>query len=93
MAEKSFPGGVMLVYGVAIGGAIARGSAAIEELVALRSHAQAIVDAQGDVASALTALTRKCQPRRTPAQNTSPHRPASASWCRSWVSRSRRPPS
>lgn len=59
MAEKSFPGGVMLVYGVAIGGAIARGNAALGELVALRSHAKAIVDAQGDLASALTALDKE----------------------------------
>jgi hypothetical protein len=55
------------VYGVAIGGAIARGSAAIEELVALRSHAQAIVDAQGDVVSALTALDKEIAGRGGPA--------------------------
>lgn len=56
MAEKSVPGGVMLVYGVAIGGAVARGNATLEELVALRSHARAIIDAQGDLAAALTVL-------------------------------------
>lgn len=67
MAEKSYPGGVMLVYGVAIGGAIARGSAAIEELVALRSHAKAIVDAQGDLTSALTALDKEIASRGGPA--------------------------
>ena len=67
MAEKSHPGGVMLVYGVAIGGAIARGNAAIEELVALRSHAKAIVDAQGDLTSALTALDREIASRGGPA--------------------------
>ena len=59
MAEKSFPGGVMLVYGVAIGGAIARGGATIEELVALRSHAQAIVDAQATSPPRSPRSTRK----------------------------------
>jgi hypothetical protein len=59
MPEKGFPGGVMLVYGVAIGGAVARGNATLEELVALRSHAKAIVDAQGDLASALTVLDKE----------------------------------
>ena len=67
MAKQSFPGGVMLVYGVAIGGALARGTAAIEELVALRSHAKAIVDAQGDLASALTALDKEIATRGGPA--------------------------
>jgi hypothetical protein len=59
MAQQSFPGGTMLVYGVAIGGAIARGNAALGELLALRSHAKAIVDAQGDLAGALTALDKE----------------------------------
>lgn len=67
MAEKSYPGGVMLVYGVAIGGAIARGNAALGELVALRSHAKAIVDAQGDLASALTELDKEIANRGGPA--------------------------
>jgi Domain of unknown function (DUF1843) len=67
MAEKSFPGGVMLVYGAAIGGAIARGNAALGELVALRSHAKALVDAQGDLAAALTTLDQEIANRGGPA--------------------------
>lgn len=66
MAQQSYPGGVMLVYGVAIGGALARGTAAMEELIALRSHAKAIVDAQGDLASALTALDKEIISRGGP---------------------------
>lgn len=67
----------MLVYGVAIGGALARGSAALEELVALRSHAKAIVDAQGDLASALTALDKEIANRGGPAgEKSAPPEPA-----------------
>lgn len=66
MTEKSYPGGVMLVYGVAIGGALARGNAALGELVALRSHAKAIIDAQGDLTNALSALDTEITKRGGP---------------------------
>jgi hypothetical protein len=76
MAEKSFPGGVMLVYGVAIGGALARGNAALGELVALRSHAKALVDAQGDLGAALTALDQEIATRGGPGgEKSAPPRP------------------
>ena len=35
----------------------------MEELVALRSHAKAIIDAQGDLTSALTALDKEIASR------------------------------
>lgn len=77
MAKQGFPGGIILVYGVAIGGALARGSAALEELVALRSHAKSIVDAQGDLASALTALDKEIASRGGPAgEKSAPLEPA-----------------
>jgi hypothetical protein len=63
MAEKSYPSGTMLVYGVAIGGAIARGNVSTEELLALRSHAKSIVDAQGDLTAALAALDQEIAKR------------------------------
>jgi hypothetical protein len=56
MAEKSSTGGMMLVYGVAIGAALARGNASTGELLALRSQTKAALDAQGDLVSALDAL-------------------------------------
>jgi len=56
----------MLVYGDAIGNAIARGTATMDELVALRSHARAIVDAQGDISSALDALDKEIANRGGP---------------------------
>lgn len=56
MAEKSFIGGMMLAYGVAIGSALAKGNASTDELLALRSQARAVLDAQGDLVSALGAL-------------------------------------
>lgn len=63
MTKQSSPSGVMLVYGDAIGNAIAHGTATTEELVALRSHARAIVDAQGDLSSALGALDKEIAKR------------------------------
>jgi Domain of unknown function (DUF1843) len=67
MAKKSAPSGVMLVYGDAIGNAIARGNAGTEELIALRTHAKAILESQGDLASALTALDKEIGKRGDPA--------------------------
>jgi Domain of unknown function (DUF1843) len=67
MAEKGAQGGTVMVYGVAIGNAIARSGATIDELLALRSHAKAIVDAQGDLVSALTALDKEIADRGGPA--------------------------
>jgi hypothetical protein len=66
MAEKSYPSGTMLVYGVAIGSAIARGNVSTEELLALRSHAKSIVDAQGDLTAALAALDQEIAKRGGP---------------------------
>jgi Domain of unknown function (DUF1843) len=63
MAKQGSPGGVMLVYGDAIGNAIATGNATTEELIALRSHAKAIVDAQGNLVSALDSLDKEIAKR------------------------------
>jgi Domain of unknown function (DUF1843) len=63
MAKEGAQGGTVLVYGVAIGNAIAARSATIDELLALRSHAKSIVDAQGDLVSALTALDKEIADR------------------------------
>ncbi|WP_315736083.1 MULTISPECIES: hypothetical protein [unclassified Bradyrhizobium] len=55
----SFAGGTMMVYGVAIGNALAaaaKGPASIDDLVSLRDHAHQIVGVQGDLVAALTAL-------------------------------------
>jgi Domain of unknown function (DUF1843) len=59
MARTSVPGGMVLVYGVAIGNALATSGATVEELITLRSHAQALVDGQGDITSALSALDKE----------------------------------
>jgi hypothetical protein len=56
MAEKSVAGGVVPPYGIAIGNALSKGSASIDELLALRDHARDIVGAQGDLVAALKAL-------------------------------------
>ncbi|MGC2776033.1 MAG: DUF1843 domain-containing protein [Bradyrhizobium sp.] len=52
---------------MAIGGAIASSSTTVDELVTLRSHAQAIVDGQGDLASAVAALDKEIAKRGGPA--------------------------
>lgn len=56
MAKKSVASGVVPPYGIAIGNALSKGGASIEELVALRGHARDIVRAQGDLVAALKAL-------------------------------------
>ncbi|WP_315736084.1 MULTISPECIES: DUF1843 domain-containing protein [unclassified Bradyrhizobium] len=56
MAKEGVPGGVVPLYGLAIGNALASGGITLDELVTLRSHAKAIVDAQGDLVSAVNAL-------------------------------------
>ena len=49
----------------------------LEELIALRSHAKAIVDAQGDLVSALSALDKEIASRGGPAgAKSSPPEPA-----------------
>lgn len=59
MVEKSFPAGMIALYGVAIGNALSslsKGQASAEDLVMLREQAKAIVDAQGDLVAALHEL-------------------------------------
>jgi hypothetical protein len=59
MAEKSFAGGVIALYGVAIGNALSslsKGQASVDQLVMLRDQAKAIVAAQGDLVAALREL-------------------------------------
>ena len=59
MAVKSHPGGMIALYGVAIGNALSalsKGQTSIDELVALRDQAKTIVDAQGDLVAALREL-------------------------------------
>lgn len=59
MAEKSFPGAVIALYGMAIGNALSalsKGQTSADELVMLRDQAKAIVDAQGDLVAALKEL-------------------------------------
>jgi hypothetical protein len=56
MAEKTVAGGMMMPYGVAIGNALSKAATSTDELLALRDHARAIVDAQGDLVAALKTL-------------------------------------
>lgn len=66
MAEKNIAGGIasvvggtIMVYGVAIGNALAaaaKGPASVDDLVSLRDHARQIVGVQGDLVAALNAL-------------------------------------
>ena len=56
MAEKSIPSGMIMPYGLAIGNALRKPDTSIDELVALRDHAQSIVSAQGDLVAALKSL-------------------------------------
>lgn len=58
MAEKSFPGGMIALYGLAIGNALlhAKGQTSVDDLIMLRDQAKAIVDAQGDLVAALREL-------------------------------------
>ena len=70
MATKSFSAGIIPPYGVAIGNAIASSSTTIDELLALRSQAQALVDGHGDLAAAITALDKEIAGRGGPASST-----------------------
>lgn len=60
MAEKSFPGGMIALYGVAIGNALLANikgqPTPTDDLIALRDQAKAIVGAQGDLVAALRDL-------------------------------------
>ncbi|HEY6832353.1 MAG TPA: DUF1843 domain-containing protein [Pseudolabrys sp.] len=59
MAEKSFAGGMIALYGVAIGNALSplsKGQTSVDDLVALRDQAKAIVTSQGDLVAALREL-------------------------------------
>ncbi|AXK82726.1 DUF1843 domain-containing protein [Pseudolabrys taiwanensis] len=77
MADKGFPGGIMLAYGQAIAGALARGTATLSELVSLRSHAKSLLDAQGDLSAALTSLDQEIERRGGPgSEKAAPSQPA-----------------
>ena len=67
MATKSFSAGIVPPYGVAIGNAIASPSTTVDELMALRSQAQAIVEGHGDLTAAVSALDREIASRGGPA--------------------------
>jgi hypothetical protein len=56
MAEKSIASGMMMPYGLAIGNALRKPDASMDELIAPRDHAQSIVSAQGDLVAALKSL-------------------------------------
>src|SRR3954471_15036554 len=70
MATKSFSAGIVPPYGVAIGNAIASQSTTVDELMALRSQAQAIVEGHGDLTAAITALDKEIASRGGPASAT-----------------------
>src|SRR5438132_9327540 len=70
MATKSFSAGIIPPYGVAIGNAIASPSTTVDELMALRSQAQAIVEGNGDLVSAIGALDKEIASRGGPASAT-----------------------
>lgn len=64
----SFPAGMQMLYGGGIGDALAAfadGRASADDLVSLRTHASAIVDAQGDLVAALKALDAEIAKRGT----------------------------
>ena len=59
MAIPSFAGGMIALYGIAIGNALnnlAKGQTSIDDLIMLRDQAKAIVESQGDLVSALREL-------------------------------------
>jgi hypothetical protein len=59
MAERSFPGSIIALYGVAIGNALSafsKGQTSLADLVLLRDQAKAIVGTQGDLVAALKKL-------------------------------------
>ncbi len=71
MPEKSFPGTVVAVYGIAIGNALAalaKGQTSADELVMLRDQTRAIVGAQGDLLAALKELDAEITRRGTGAK-------------------------
>lgn len=78
MAEKprtggieSWTGGVVMVYGVAIGNALtalAKGQTSADKLVLLRDQTRAIVGAQGDLVAALKELDAEIARRGTGAK-------------------------
>jgi Domain of unknown function (DUF1843) len=70
MVTTSYPGGFIPLYGVAIGNAIASPTSSVDELLALRSQAQAIVEGHGDLASAVVALDKEIASRGGPASAT-----------------------
>ena len=72
MAAKSIAGGVMPPYGIAIGNALSKGGASIDELLALRDHARDIVSAQGNLVAALKALDTEIASRGAGAKTAPP---------------------
>jgi uncharacterized protein DUF1843 len=59
MAYEASPGGMILLYGTAIGDALARGQASLEELLALRTSAQTLIEGQGDLKAAVESLDKE----------------------------------
>lgn len=70
MVKTGYPDGIIPLYGIAIGNAIASETTSLDELQVLRSQAQAIVDGHGDLASALVALDKEIASRGGPASAT-----------------------
>ncbi|MGC2776032.1 MAG: hypothetical protein WA418_10405 [Bradyrhizobium sp.] len=67
-AKTSWTGGMIMVYGAAVGNALnalAKGQAPTDDLLLLRDQAKAIVDAQGDLVAALKALDAEITKRGT----------------------------
>lgn len=59
MAIPSFAGGMIALYGIAIGNALnnlTKGQTSIDDLIMLRDQAKAIVESQGDLVAALREL-------------------------------------
>jgi hypothetical protein len=67
MAERSWAGGVVALYGVAIGNALSARGTSTNDLVALRGQVKMIVDAQGDLVTALKELDAEIGRRKDAA--------------------------
>lgn len=56
MPEKGSPSSIMILYGVAIGDALARKNRNVDELIELRNQANVLLGNYGDLASAVKEL-------------------------------------
>lgn len=72
MAEKSWAGGMIALYGVAIGNALTARGTSTDDLVALRDQVRTIVDAQGDLVAALKELDTEIGRRKDAATVSAP---------------------